>query len=70
LVQIFKNSRKPSFPAPQELEIISELEDEDEHAQIISRNWLHNIWKKEDADPRTQTSVIMNEQESKISLEA
>ena len=34
LVQIFKNSRKPSFPAPQELEIISELEDEDGNAKI------------------------------------
>jgi len=37
LVQIFKNPRKPSFPASQELEIIPALEDEDEHAQIISR---------------------------------
>jgi len=35
LVQIFKNPRKPSFPAPQELEIISELEYEDGNAQII-----------------------------------
>jgi hypothetical protein len=39
LVQIFKNPRKPSFPAPQELELISALEYEDEHAEIISRKF-------------------------------
>jgi hypothetical protein len=47
LVQIFKNSRKPSFPAPQELEIISELEDNGNAQIILSRN-IDCIRKREE----------------------